>query len=74
MSDLELVSDKELINELLSRCDHGAFICMKAGVKSEDNHGFRRHWIGNSHTVVGLLADLAAVVISELRENETYDD
>ena len=70
-SELPLVPTDDLVEELLSRFDHAAFVGLTAMTteESEDDEtvGIRRSWKGNSHTVMGLLAD------SERRIGEAFE-
>jgi len=54
-----LVSTDDLIEELLGRFDHAAFIGMQCGVQHDTrNHAFYRRYVGNTMTVMGLCMDM----------------
>ncbi len=68
--EVALFSTDALTHELLSRFDHAGFIGMRVQVTPE-THQFMRKWKGNTHQVVGLLADLQFTLIDASKENET---
>ena len=70
MEDLELIETKVLIDELLNRFDHSAFIGMKAGIKGEESHEYEKAWLGNAHTIAGLLDDVKMRAFARFRETE----
>ena len=74
MSDLDLASTDALIEELSRRFDHGALVMariltgdLEAG-KGTGKIEYRRRWWGNTHTVMGLCADLAMTASLDLRD------
>jgi len=77
-TDLALVSADSMIQELMDRFDHAAFIGM--AVRDLPGHGesairIRRSWRGSPHVCLGLLADLSDVVLEDMRESsEDIDD
>jgi hypothetical protein len=74
--DLTLALTRDLIDELICRFDHGGFCLMKTLVEGteDDEHLYCRHWFGNRHTALGLLADCQARIIDSLREDQTCTD
>jgi len=70
MVDLELVDTHDMVHELMTRFDHAAFIGMKAGLKGPEDHEYVRSWIGNTHTVSGLLDDLKGRTFELFHEAE----
>lgn len=71
MTDLSLVDTDELLAELLARFDHAVFAGLKSQIGASDRIEFTREWIGNTHTCLGLTADLQARIIENFREEET---
>lgn len=76
MSDLSFVDTDELIEEVLSRLDHGAVVGLKVLTGDDDGkgrHGVIRQWKGNTHTVVGLLGDLQVAALDCYYEKNEDD-
>ena len=69
MSDLEFISTEDLIDELLNRHDHGAIVLLKTEAKPDVNL-IERRWVGNSHTVVGLMFDTSQLVLDDMHERD----
>jgi hypothetical protein len=73
MTDLELVSDDDLLDELLNRFDHACFVGMRVSIPA-DYHGYTRRHKGNSHTCVGLLQELSSGILDDFHERQIVDD
>lgn len=69
MSELELVSTDDLIDELLNRHDHGA-ICLRKDDAKPDIDLIIRRSKGDYHTVIGIMFDTAQCMVEKLREND----
>lgn len=54
MQDLKLVSDKELIDEILGRYDNAIFAGIKFDIGAKGMNYTRRRWRGNLATCAGL--------------------
>ena len=67
MIDLELVPTDDLLEELLRRVDHGIFSGLQTGTHGGDNHTYIGRWTGNTHTCIGLGADLNRAMLDEIR-------
>jgi hypothetical protein len=67
--DLSLVLTRDLIDELVRRFDHGGICLMKT--LGEDQHLYCRHWFGNRHTALGLMADCQSRIIESLRQDQS---
>jgi hypothetical protein len=68
MSDLDLASTDALIEELSRRFDHGAVILLRVLVPATGKEEVLRRWFGNTHTVMGLMQDLALMASLDLRD------
>jgi len=72
--DVQLIDTKILLNELLSRFDHAGFIGLMIPVDTTTQHegpqAITRRWVGNSHCIAGLAADLKLCVLSEYLDKE----
>lgn len=71
--DLNFVSSDDLLNELLSRCDHALFtglVVMTGEENGEGVHRVMRRWVGNSHTNMGLAHDLQTRILEDYRIEE----
>ncbi len=73
MSELELISTDDLIDELFNRHDHGAIVLMKTDAKPDMNLYLRR-WDGNYHTIVGLLFDTSQYIMEDMHEKDVPED
>ena len=71
MTDLELVSTDDLLEELLSRVDHGIFSALQTGTHGGNNHTYIGRWTGNTHTCIGLGADLNRRMLDDIRSRST---
>lgn len=72
MPDLEIATTDELLEELLSRVDHG-LVVLKRVMTDELQHDIRR-WKGNSHTVAGMALHAQIAVLDELEESYEEED
>ena len=69
--DLSLVPTDDLIEALIARIDHGAIVTMQTRVNNTDNIEYMRWWVGNSHTIVGLLVDAQHAILKEMENRST---
>lgn len=69
--DLSLVPTDDLIEALMARIDHGAIVTMQTRVNNTDNIEYVRRWVGNSHTIVGLLVDAEHAILRETERRST---
>ena len=67
MSDIQLISTKDLIDEVMNRFDHAVFSGMRVGSQGRDSYTARR-WLGNKATCSGLCSQLQYVI------NKVSDD
>ncbi len=68
-TNLSLETTDDLVHELLHRFDYAAFIGMTTRTNMPDGEAMFstiRRWVGNSHTCMGLVADLQNRILSEL--------
>lgn len=68
--NLELVTSRDLIRELLKRFDHGVVAVMRVGTHGPGSRAYERVWKGNSHTAAGLCADLTAEILHAMRAED----
>jgi hypothetical protein len=61
-SDFDLAETEDLIEALLARFDHAAFVGMQTDNPTAGKIMIRRRWRGNSHTCMGLCADAAETI------------
>lgn len=80
MNSVNLISTDDLLDELISRFDHIAFIGVKELQIRKDKEEkrvtleFTRRWSGNSLTVMGLCQDLSNGVWEDFKERETLEE
>jgi hypothetical protein len=66
--ELELVSTDALVSELMSRFDHAVLVGLLDW--DEDTQRIHRRWKGDTHTCVGLAADMERVMLVDYRRSE----
>lgn len=69
MSELELVSTDDLIEELLNRHDHGV-ICLRKDDAKPDLNMIIRRWVGDFHIIIGLMFDASQYVTEDMRKSD----
>ena len=65
MTDLDLISTDDLVDNLLTRFDHSAFVGMQMDHSGPEQHRYDKWWKGNSHTTIGLLVELESTILKE---------
>ena len=65
--DLTLVTTEAILNELMSRCDHGIaslmFIRRQDEETGEGDCNITRFWKGNNYTCAGLAQQMSYIVL-----------
>ena len=71
MSDITLISTRDLVEELLDRFDHAVFAGIKVVSTKEVSpiQTFRR-WVGNSYTCSGICAGLNQTILKDFSDRE----
>lgn len=76
--EVALASTEELIQELMSRFDHGAFVGMKSVENKPELSEYKnmtyRRWKGNSATTQGLLFETATIIAADYMERRVDCD
>ena len=65
MSDLELYSETDLINELLNRCDYGFVVLARNGRPLPTQREIRRLWKGDIQVILEELDDSKNFVLDK---------
>ena len=68
--EIDLVPTERLIAELLSRCNHGIIALMQTQIGGPDTSKHLRSWTGNTHTCLGLAADISRRILEEFAFRE----
>jgi len=67
MNDLDLVPTSELVDELISRCDHGVIGLFHSRKYGETvDLTVKKYWKGNEHTCLGLCTDIQNEILKIL--------
>ncbi len=73
-SDLKLADAKELLDELLSRCDVGIVYLVGEPFGEEGRERFLRNYIGDPHRYAGLAMEIAHIAIERSKKREIHDE
>lgn len=72
VDDLDFVTTEDLLDQLAKRFDHAAFTGMLVLTGDEESEEgeqrILRRWLGNTHTVAGLIEDLKVTMIRDYHE------
>lgn len=71
MECLELVPIADLLDELTRRFEHVVFAGLITTEPAKGAMTIHRHWAGNSHSCMGLCADLQQVVFAHFMKEAT---
>ena len=72
--DIKLVSTEDLVQELLSRCDHGIIGIMRPAKKGNGYNTFKLRWRGDGFRCAGLASAIQEEINRYRIDNEDKID